>query len=225
MKIIHADLGYHDVPVLKDVNLDIKKGEWIFLVGSSGSGKTTILQSLFGFLSPLAGAILDDRGRDIYRLRPAQLRAYRRTGGMVFQDYKLIPYKTIAENIAYAMEICGYGRYTIALRTRELLEKVELLDKKDMFPDKLSGGEAQRVSIARALIHEPSTIFADEPTGNLDHETIKIIVDLMKTYNKLGTTIVFATHDPDIIGMVPEAHVVDVGRWEISEESENSNKN
>jgi cell division transport system ATP-binding protein len=178
------------------------------------------MQSLFGFLSPLSGGVLDDRERDIYRLKPAQLRAYRRTAGMVFQDYKLIPYKTVGENIAYAMEICGYGRYTIALRTRELLEKVELFDKRDLLPDKLSGGEAQRVSIARALVHEPATIFADEPTGNLDSETIKIIIDLMKTYHKMGTTIVFATHDPDIIAMVPEAHVIDVGQWEVPTSSE-----
>jgi ABC-type ATPase involved in cell division len=101
------------------------------------------------------------------------------------------------------------------MRTRTLLQKVELFEKRTLFPDKLSGGEAQRVSIARALIHEPTTIFADEPTGNLDNETIKIIIDLMKTYHAHGATIVFATHDPDIIAQVPDAHVIDVSQWEV----------
>ncbi len=125
--------------------------------------------------------MIDDRGRDIYELSTAKLREYRRTCGMIFQDYKLIEYKTVAENIAYAMEMCSYGQSAIKKRVPELLEYVGLQDKKDSFPKHLSGGEAQRVAIARALIHGPRMILADEPTGNLDHKNILNVMELLKT--------------------------------------------
>ncbi|MBP7823388.1 ATP-binding cassette domain-containing protein [Candidatus Gracilibacteria bacterium] len=194
------------------MNLEIKKGEWVFLVGPSGSGKTTILQSIFGNLAPSRGSFINDQGRDIYQFSSSELRAYQRTGGMIFQDYKLISYKTVSENIAYAMEICGYAHETIEPRTNELLDLVGMIHKKNAFPPKLSGGESQRVAIARALIHEPTMILADEPTGSLDHKNVNIIMDLLLTIHKQGTTIVFATHDQKLLSTV-DARVIDVTQF------------
>lgn len=210
MKLLHLTAGYTGKPVIKHLTLDIHPGEWIFLIGTSGSGKSTFLQTIFGNLKPLHGSLIDDNGRDIYQLNPSQLRAHRRTCGMIFQDYKLIEYKTVAENIAYAMEMCSYGKSVIQKRVPELLEYVGLTDKKDTFPKHLSGGEAQRVAIARALIHSPKMILADEPTGNLDHKNVMNIIDLLKTINAQGTTVLFATHDLELLRHVPGAKVLDI---------------
>jgi cell division transport system ATP-binding protein len=129
---------------------------------------------------------------------------------MIFQDYKLIEYKTVTENIAYAMEMCSYGKSAIKQRVPELLAYVGLEDKKDTFPKHLSGGEAQRVAIARALIHNPKMILADEPTGNLDHKNVMNIIELLKTINAQGTTVIFATHDLELLRHVPGAKVLDI---------------
>ena len=129
---------------------------------------------------------------------------------MIFQDYKLIPSKTVAENISYALEICHYGKSTIIRRTRELLTEVGMYDKKNAYPEHLSGGECQRVAIARALIHEPDTLLADEPTGNLDQKNVDIVLDFMKKIHAAGTTIVFATHDRDLIHLIPGAREIDI---------------
>jgi cell division transport system ATP-binding protein len=163
-----------------------------------------------GLLKPLAGSFIDHRGRDVYRLSSKNIRAYRRTCGMIFQDYKLIPSKTVGENISYALEICRYGKNTITRRTRELLTEVGMFHKKDEYPEHLSGGESQRVAIARALIHEPDTIFADEPTGNLDQKNVIMILDFLKKIHATGTTIVFATHDRDLFDLVPGSRVIDI---------------
>lgn len=212
MRFFEATLSHNRHTLLHHVNLEIKKGEWVFLVGPSGSGKTTILQSIFGNLAPSKGSFINDQWRDIYQFSPSELRAYQRTGGMIFQDYKLISYKTVSENIAYAMEICGYAHETIEPRTNELLDLVGMIHKKNAFPPKLSGGESQRVAIARALIHEPTMILADEPTGSLDHKNVHIIMDLLSTIHKQGTTIVFATHDQKLLSTV-DARVIDVTQF------------
>lgn len=213
MRFLNAIIGHKRAGNLFGVNLEIKKGEWVFLDGESGSGKTTILESMFGLLKPLSGSFIDDRGRDLYRLSASHLRAYRRTCGMIFQDHKLMPMKTVSENIGYALQICGYTHGSIVARTRELLNQVNMLAKADVYVDQLSGGEAQRVAIARALIHEPHVIFADEPTASLDKRNTKIVLDLLQKINKNGTTIVFATHDHELYTFVPEARVVDVEQW------------
>ncbi len=124
MKLLHLTAGYNGKPVIKHLTLDIVPGEWIFLVGASGSGKSTFLQTLFGNLKPLHGSVIDDRGRDIYEMSIVKQREYRRTCGMIFQDHKLIEYKTVAENIAYAMEMCSYGKSIIKKRVPELLKYV-----------------------------------------------------------------------------------------------------
>lgn len=129
---------------------------------------------------------------------------------MIFQNYRLIPSKTVAENISYALEICRYGKSTITHLTRELLTEVGMYDKKNVYPDHLSGGECQRVAIARALIHEPDMILADEPTGNLDQKNVVIFLDFMKKIHAAGTTIVFATHDRDLMHLVPGSREIDI---------------
>lgn len=129
---------------------------------------------------------------------------------MIFQGHKLIEYKTVTENIAYAMEMCSYGKTMIKKRVPELLHYVGLEHKKDSFPKQLSGGEAQRVAIARALIHSPKMILADEPTGNLDHANTLKVMDLLKTIHSQGTTVVFATHDLALIKLVPGAKILDI---------------
>jgi|GEM_PF-774740 len=124
MKLLHLTAGYPGKPVIKHLALDIHPGEWIFLIGTSGSGKSTFLQTIFGNLPPLHGSVIDNNGHDVYQLSPSRLRAHRRTCGMIFQDYKLIEYKTASENIAYAMEMCSYGKSIIRKRVPELLEYV-----------------------------------------------------------------------------------------------------
>ncbi len=213
MRFFHTTLGYRHTPCVSGLHFSIKKGEWVFLDGPSGSGKSTVLQCMFGILPPLSGSYIDDRGRDIYQLSQKEKRLYRRTCGMIFQDHKLIPYKTVYENIAFALEICGYSALTIRTRTLELLRMVNMDHKRDHFPDHLSGGEAQRVAIARAMIHEPSLILADEPTRNLDVKNTNTILSLLTDLNKHGTTIVFATHDISIFSRVPKAKIVQLSQF------------
>ncbi len=210
MRFFHALIWHKHTPILGWLNFEIKQGEWVFLCGTSGSGKSTLLETMAGILKPLAGSFIDHRGRDVYRLKSSDLRAYRRTCGMIFQDYKLIPRKTVSENISYALEICRYGKNTIMRRTQELLTEVHMFHKKDEYPDNLSWGESQRVAIARALIHEPQTIFADEPTGNLDQKNVLVILEFLKKIHSQGTTIVFATHDRDLFALVPWSRVIDI---------------
>lgn len=210
MKLLHLTVWYLGKPVIKHLTLDIEPGEWIFLIGPSGSGKSTFLQTLFGNLKPMQGTLIDDTFRDIYQLSPAKLRAYRRTCGMIFPDHKLLEFKTVTENIAYAMEMCSYGKTIIKKRVPELLKYVWLEHKKNAFPKHLSGWEAQRVAIARALIHNPKMILADEPTGNLDHANTMNIMELLKTINAQGTTVIFATHDLDLLKLVPGAKLLEI---------------
>jgi cell division transport system ATP-binding protein len=210
MRFFHALIGHKRKPVLGWLNFEIKQGEWVFLCGASGSGKSTLLETMAGLLKPINWSFIDHRGRDIYALNSRDLRAYRRTCGMIFQDYKLIPSKTVSENISYALEICRYWKSTINRRTRELLMEVGMFHKKDEYPEHLSWGECQRVGIARALIHEPHTLFADEPTGNLDQKNVIMILDFLKKIHATWTTIVFATHDRDLFDLVPESRVIDI---------------
>lgn len=134
---------------------------------------------------------------------------------MIFQDHKLIPTKTVAENIAYAMEICGYSKSTILARTHQVLSEVSMLHKSDVYPDHLSGGEAQRVAIARALIHEPDVILADEPTASLDEQNAKSIIELLKKIHAFGVTVVFATHDQALMSSHPQYRKIDISPWSL----------
>jgi len=185
-------------PVLDSFSMDITKGEFVFLTGSSGAGKTTILKILFGQERFEKGQVLV-HGINVGNLTHKNIYTLRRFMGVVFQDYKLLPNKTVFENVAFAQEVIGRDRKTIQLKTWEALKSVGLTPKKDTYPVCLSGGEQQRIAIARAMVNEPSIILADEPTGNLDPDISIEILKLFEELNKKGTTIVFATHSQEII--------------------------
>ena len=187
-----------DVVALRDVSLEIAKGEFVFLVGPSGSGKSTFLRLLLRDEMATSGRILV-AGRDIGRLGSWKVPQLRRNIGCVFQDYKLLPNKTVYENVAFALEVIGRPRSIVSSQVPQILDLVGLSKKSDNFPSELSGGEQQRVSIARAFVNRPLILLADEPTGNLDPATTVGIMRLLDRINRTGTTVVMATHDQRIV--------------------------
>lgn len=197
----NATKKYGNHVVVNNVNLQINGGEWISLIGASGAGKTTLIHSLIGAVPLTAGEIFVD-GYNVTKFNRMALQEYRRKIGIVFQDYKLLPKMTAYENIAFAMEVCGYSEHQIAKRVPEVLERVGLGTARHHFPYMLSGGEKQRVAIARALIHEPRLIVADEPTGNLDPKSAEDIVDILQKLNIEGVTVIFATHNKHLVNRV-----------------------
>ena len=183
---------------LRDVNVDIEKGEFVFLVGSSGSGKTTFLRLLLREETPDAGRILE-AGRDIGQQRARRVPYLRRNIGCVFQDFRLLPNKTVFENVAFALEVIGRPRSTVEAQVPQILELVGLSNKANNLPSELSGGEQQRVAVARALMNRPTVLLADEPTGNLDSKTGESILDLLwRLREESGTTLVMVTHDQHV---------------------------
>ncbi len=201
MKIVfdHVSKVYPPGSVaLEDVSFAIDQGEFASIVGKSGAGKTTLLKLLLAEERPSSGRVMADE-ENVNEISFSRLPDFRRKIGMVFQDYKLLPHKTAYENIAYVMEVMGAEEEEIARDVTEVLRIVGLSDRSDHFPDQLSGGEKQRVAIARALIHRPQTIVADEPTGNLDPYHTRDIVHLLGKINGLGTTVILATHNKEVI--------------------------
>uniref|UniRef100_UPI004056D79B cell division ATP-binding protein FtsE n=1 Tax=Candidatus Electronema sp. TaxID=2698783 RepID=UPI004056D79B len=186
-----------DVHALADVSLRIRRGEMIFLTGQSGAGKTTLLRMLCGIDRPDKGYI-EIAGSDLSRISDNELQKLRRRIGVAYQDFKLLPDKTVAQNIAYSMEVSYRSRQFIISRTKQLLTELGLMDKLDALAGKLSRGEQQRVSIARAVANEPELILADEPTGNLDAETAGLVMQLFRRCNEEGVTLLIATHDQAI---------------------------
>ncbi|MCU1456326.1 MAG: cell division ATP-binding protein FtsE [Actinomycetia bacterium] len=187
-----------DVVALRDVELDVQKGEFVFLVGPSGSGKSTFLRLLLREELPTTGQIMV-AGRDISRLSSWKVPQLRRNIGCIFQDFKLLPNKTVYENVAFAQEVIGRPRHVIRTQVPQILDLVGLAAKQNNFPTELSGGEQQRVSIARAFVNRPLILLADEPTGNLDPTTTVGIMRLLDRINRTGTTVVMATHDERIV--------------------------
>ncbi|HEY5113233.1 MAG TPA: cell division ATP-binding protein FtsE [Coriobacteriia bacterium] len=185
-------------PALSDVDCEIAQGEFVFIVGHSGSGKSTFIRLLLRELLPTAGSITV-AGQDVVHMKNARIPFLRRNIGCVFQDFKLLPNKTSYENIAYALEVIGKSRHVIATQVPEVLRLVGLEEKTDSYPDELSGGEQQRVSIARAFVNRPPLLLADEPTGNLDPATSLGIMSLLNRINKTGTTVLVATHDREMV--------------------------
>jgi cell division transport system ATP-binding protein len=186
---------------VRDASFEVQKGEFVFLVGPSGSGKSTLLRLMNRQESPERGEVWV-AGRNINEMPDSKVPYLRRTLGNVFQDYKLLPNKTVFENVAFALEVIGKPKHLIAQQVPAVLELVGLEDKTDRFPHQLSGGEQQRVSIARAFVNRPLILLDDEPTGNLDPSTGEGIMRLLERINQTGTTIVMATHDHRIVNML-----------------------
>ncbi len=186
---------------LKDMTLSINRGEFVTVVGRSGAGKTTLIKLLLGEEQPTKGNIFFD-SVDISSIAQSKLNQFRRRIGVVFQDFRLLPNKTVYENVAFAMEAAGKPEDAIKKDVPYVLHLVGLGDKIDRFPRHLSGGQKQRVAIARAIVNQPDLIIADEPTGNLDFENTKEIVDILKKVNELGTTVILTTHDKHIIDTI-----------------------
>lgn len=183
---------------LKGVNLRIDDGEFVFLVGPSGSGKSTIIKLLTAEIAPSDGRLMVN-GYNLNNITPRQVPYLRRTLGVIFQDFRLINKKTVAENLTFGMRVVGATPREIRKRVPYVLELVGLSKKKDMRPDQLSGGEQQRVAIARALVNNPSMIIADEPTGNLDPQRSLEIMMLLERINELGTTVLVVTHEKELV--------------------------
>ena len=185
-------------PALSDVSVEIAKGEFAFLIGASGSGKSTFLRLLLREDTPDSGTLVV-AGHDLTRMKSSAVPAFRRTLGCVFQDFRLLQGKTVAENVAFALQVIGTSRKTIDKVVPETLEMVGLAREADRRPQELSGGEQQRVAIARAFVNRPLLLLADEPTGNLDPETSEDIMLLLDRINRTGTTVLMATHDRHIV--------------------------
>ena len=183
---------------LLDVNLEIKNKEFLFITGPSGSGKSTLLKLLYGEELPTQGEVVVN-GCNVTALRGDRLSLLRRRIGIVFQDYKLIPQRTVAENVTFVLQAQGYTRKEIQRRLEPTLKLVGLLSKADCFPDQLSGGEQQRVSIARAIVATPPLILADEPTGNLDPDNSWQVMQILQKLNSFGATIIVTTHDEQLV--------------------------
>ena len=185
-------------PALSDVTLQIFAGEFIFLVGHSGSGKSTFIRLLTREIKPTSGKIYV-ADEDLTTIRNWRVPYLRRNIGCVFQDFKLLPNKTVFENVAFALEVIGKSRHVIKTQVPEVLRLVGLSDKLNSYPDQLSGGQQQRVSIARAIVNRPPLLICDEPTGNLDPQTSRGIMDLLERINRTGTTVLVATHDREMV--------------------------
>ena len=185
-------------PALNDVSLEIDKGEFVFLVGTSGSGKSTFLRLLLREELPTAGSVRF-AGWDLNRLAARKVPALRRQMGCVFQDFRLLPNRSVAQNVAFAMEVIGRPAAQVRQVVPEVLDLVGLTGKGQRMPDELSGGEQQRVAIARAFVNRPKVLLADEPTGNLDPNTSVGIMRLLDRINRTGTTVVMATHNAEIV--------------------------
>jgi cell division transport system ATP-binding protein len=187
-----------DVAALNEVSFVIEKGDFVFVVGASGSGKSTLVKLLLKEIDPTAGRILVG-GRDLTRLKHSKVPLLRRNVGCVFQDFKLLPSRTASENVAYALKVQGESRTSIRRKVPEVMNMVGLAHKMDSLPDELSGGEQQRVSIARAVVNHPPLLVCDEPTGNLDPDTSVGIMQLLYRINRAGTTILMVTHDREMV--------------------------
>lgn len=219
INLINVSIAYpNGTKALTDVSLRIKKGEFVFLVGPSGAGKSTLTRLIFREERPSRGQILFN-GKNISRLKGREIPHLRRQMGIIFQDFRLLPNKTVAENVAFALEVIEAPKKDIKKLVPEALKMVGLTKKADAMPSQLSGGEQQRVAIARAIVNNPAVVIADEPTGNLDPETSWEIVKVLSEINKCGTTVLMATHAKDIVdGMRKRVIALEKGRIARDEE-------
>lgn len=186
------------VKALDDISLKIDRGEFLFLMGASGAGKSTLIKMLFREEKPSRGQIFI-ASRSIVRMKRSEVPGLRRSMGIVFQDFKLLEGKTVSENVSFAMEVVGTNPRVIKNRVAEVINQVGLAGKENAFPGELSGGEQQRVGIARAIVNQPLVLIADEPTGNLDIDTSNEIMELLYSINRKGTTVIMATHARELV--------------------------
>jgi cell division transport system ATP-binding protein len=207
-----------DVVAVKDINLSIQSKEFVSLVGQSGTGKTTLVKLLIAEEKPEKGKIIIG-GWDISNIKQSEVPVLRRQIGVVFQDFKLLPQKTVFENVSFALEVCGAPTSIINSVVPQVLKIVGLKDKMERYPHQISGGETQRTAIARALVHRPKILVADEPTGNLDSINTKDIIDLLVKINELGTTILLVTHNREVVNFLRK-RVVSLDRGTISSDQE-----
>ncbi|MFN8612615.1 MAG: cell division ATP-binding protein FtsE [Vulcanimicrobiota bacterium] len=202
VEYLSVNLTYpNGVQALKDVNLIVKKGEFVFLVGSTGSGKSSLLKMIHRELEPTTGAVYVDR-QDLSELKKHQIPYLRRKLGVIFQDFRVLPHKTAYENVSFALEVTGVPHRLIRPRVRRALEMVSLSEKSHRLPGEMSGGEQQRVAIARALVNDPVLLIGDEPTGNLDPDTSWDIMQTLSQINASGTTVIVATHNSQIVDVM-----------------------
>ena len=187
-----------NITALSDIYLDVGEGEFLYLIGTTGSGKTTLLRALTREIIPTHGQVVMD-GVDIERLSQSSLPYFRRDIGVVFQDYKLLPNLTAWENVAIVLEVCGVPRTEAQETTDAAIDKVGLWNRRNLFPEQLSGGEQQRVAIARAIVNSPRLFLADEPTGNLDARTAEYVMKLLLSVHAAGTTVIVSTHDKYLV--------------------------
>ncbi len=183
---------------LQDINVRIEQGEFVFIVGPSGAGKSTFFKMLFREVLPSSGKVIVN-GHDLVKMTDKEIPYFRRQLGIVFQDYRLLPDRTVYDNVAFAMQVIETPYRKIKRRVNDVLDLVGLRKRAHAYPTELSGGEQQRIAIARAIVNDPILLIADEPTGNLDPETSREIMDIFREVNKSGTTIVMATHDREIV--------------------------
>lgn len=201
IQLIHVSKYYNRRVALSDITIEIEKGEFVLVMGPSGAGKSTLLRMLIGAEQPDAGQIFV-QGRNVTKLKPSEVPYLRRKVGSVFQDFRLLPKKSVFENVALPLIVQGVSAADIRRKVIEALRAVGVEQKKDQSPTSLSAGEQQRVCIARAIVNGPIVLLADEPTGNLDPERTGEIIELFKLINARGTTVIVATHDPDVMAQV-----------------------
>ncbi len=198
IRFITVSKHYLGHQALKDISVDIENGEFVFLIGPSGAGKTTILRLIIRDILPSSGSILLD-DIEVHRIPHKKVHHLRRRVGMIFQDFKILQDRTVFENVAIVLEILGRKPKDIEKEVKDALSLVDMVDKMHKFPAQLSAGELQRTSLARAIVMGPKVILADEPTGNLDSENAWKVLSILQEVNKLGTTIIMATHNMDFI--------------------------
>lgn len=205
--------------VLQDISFEIQEGEFVSIVGKSGAGKTTLIRLILGLEDPTYGEVYF-KNKNIRTADSSEIQDIRRSIGGIYQDYRLLPAKTVYENVAYIMEVEGKGNDEIKKEVPKILELIGLADKMENFPKELSGGEQQRLAVARALVNHPKIIIADEPTGNLDPYNTYEVVFLLEKINKAGTTVILSTHDREIINKLGKRVITLVGGRIIRDEKE-----
>ncbi len=214
IQTINVSLSYNNgVQALRNVSVRISKGEFVFIVGPTGSGKSSLLKLLNREEVPTSGQVLV-AGKDVVRMRPRQVPGLRRSVGVVFQDFRLLPQRTVWENIAFALHVIGAPGREVRRRTSAALEVVNLAAKADAYPHQISGGEQQRASIARAIVNNPPILLADEPTGNLDPDTSWEVIGVLDRINLKGTTVIVASHDKTIVDRL-QKRVVEFDRGKV----------